>query len=123
MGCLSRLALFFVSSAPLVASVDTSITVDFGSPVSVTSQSGILEHRGELLPDLVGRVERIGADWDFVCQQIKTRTGVIMGPLGERNMRLRAPKEQARALPDTLHAMILDRYRRDFQLFYPDQLT
>ena len=98
-------------------------TPDDRADIHVHSQSGILEHRGELLPDFVGRIERIGADWDFVSQQIKTRTGVLMGPLGERNRRLRAPKKEALTLPDTVHAMIVDRYRRDFQLFYPDQLT
>jgi hypothetical protein len=96
-------------------------TPDDRCDIHVRSQSGILEHHGRLVPDFVGRVERIEADWATVAERIEARTGVAMGRLGERNMRMRTCKNVALTLPEKVQARIVERYRRDFELFYPDQ--
>lgn len=96
-------------------------TPDDRADIHVHSQSGILEHRGRLVPDFVGRVETIAADWAHVAARIEARSGMAMGQLGERNRRMGSGPDVALILPDKLRAMIFDRYRRDFELFYPDQ--
>lgn len=95
-------------------------TPDDRADIHVHSQTGILEHQGRLVPDFVGRVETIVADWTCVANRIEARTGVAMGQLGARNMRLATAADVALTLPDTVRTLIYERYARDFELFYPE---
>ncbi|EDM73229.1 hypothetical protein RAZWK3B_03375 [Roseobacter sp. AzwK-3b] len=96
-------------------------TPDDRADIHVHSQSGILEHQGRLVPDFVGRVETIDSDWAHVAARIEARSGVAMGKLGERNRRVVGGENQGLTMPDKLRALIFERYKRDFDLFYPDQ--
>ena len=98
-------------------------TPDDRADIHVHSQSGILEYQGRLVPDFVGRVENIAADWPCVAERIEARSGVAMGRLGARNMRMGTPATVALTLPEKVRTLIIDRYRRDVDLFYPDQLS
>lgn len=88
--------------------------------IHVRSQAAILTDNGHMVPDFVGRVETMKADWAHVRYEINMRCGIDPGDILEKNVRKRIAPEIANSLSSRTLDLIHDRYRADFDLFYPD---
>lgn len=96
-------------------------TPDTESEIHLRSQTSIVSWRGRVLPDFVGRVEKVGADWNHVRYEIRMRCGIDPGPMLRRNMRKQIGPEIAKTLSPETCARIATRYAEDFRLFYPEE--
>ena len=98
-------------------------TPDDDCDVHVQSQIRFVTHEGRVLPDFVGRVERLRADWQHIRYQIWLHTGQELKSLPEKNVRQSAPpKPEEIAAPEVI-AKIEARYAEDMRLFYPPHLS
>lgn len=95
-------------------------TPDAKSEIHLRSQTSIVTWRGRVLPDFVGRVENVEADWNHVRYEIQMRCGIDPGPMRRHNMRGQTGPEIAETLSPETRARIATRYAEDFRLFYPD---
>lgn len=86
----------------------------------VRSQTSILTWRGKLVPDFVGRVEHVAEDWDKVRQTVAARTGVDMGELLRRNVRLNAGLEVIDEVSPVSLDLIRRRFADDYRNFYSE---
>lgn len=91
--------------------------------IHLRSQSAILASGGRLLPDFIGRVETLPEDWAHVAYEVRMRCGVELGPLPEKNVRARTAPSVTSGIGAATRALILRRYRRDFDLFYPEAIA
>jgi hypothetical protein len=114
----ARLGMSFEAFADLVAR-----SPDETSDIHFRSQQAIVTFRGRVLPGFVGRVETLDADWARLGALVEARGGPHLGPLRARNVRARAEPEIARDLDAATLRLIRQRYRRDFELFYPEDET
>lgn len=85
------------------------------------SQASILTHEGRLMPQFIGQVERVVADWLRLTTAIKTRGG----PHLRRLMVLHSTRDRRPPTPElfadpALQRLVRERYRADFETFYPD---
>lgn len=84
-------------------------------------QSVILTHEGRVVPQFVGRHERIVNDWDRLRQELAERNVADPGRLPTRNQRAPKGHDLAAYYADPAHVrLVRERYARDFELFYPD---
>jgi len=111
-------ALDFDRFAALTADCD-----DETCDIHLRSQSAILTSGGRLLPDFIGRVETLSEDWAHVAYEVRMRCGVDLGPLPEKNVRARTAPSVTAGMSAATRALILRRYRRDFELFYPEAIA
>lgn len=97
-------------------------TPETETEIHLRAQSAIVTWRGRLLPDFVGRVEDVKADWAHVRREIRMRCGRDIGPMLQRNVRRQysGPEIAETLAPETL-SRIRARYDEDFRLFYPDE--
>lgn len=95
-------------------------TPDHQADIHVRSQASILTWRGRVVPSFVGRVESVEADWETVRSSVADRTGVDMGALLKRNVRVGAGLEVADTIAPKTQDLIRRRYAEDFRLFYAD---
>lgn len=90
--------------------------------VHVAAQHSILCHDGALLPDLVLRMERLQEEWPILRSQARMHTGLLIPPPKVLNSRGNARPKIAERLPDALVEKIVNRYRPDYERFYPKVL-
>lgn len=84
-------------------------------------QSVILTHAGTVVPQFVGRHERIAEDWTALRRALTERGLADPGLLPTRNRRAPAGHDLAAYYADPAHIrMVRERYACDFELFYPD---
>ncbi|ODN72355.1 sulfotransferase family protein [Methylobrevis pamukkalensis] len=102
----------------------TAVVGDDLIDIHLCSQSRILSEKGRLVPDLVGRVETLDADWTAIRTAIAARGGPRLGALANTLVKtsgLRPPVAALYAADPGLADLVLARYRADFELFYPDR--
>ena len=88
------------------------------------SQTYVLSHQGRLLPQFIGRVETMAADWQRLAATLRDRGGPQLG-------RLRTIHKTVHKRPSTLDLfadpglvrLVRQRYRGDFETFYPDMVS
>jgi len=97
-------------------------TPDAKSEIHLRSQASILTWRGRVVPDFVGRVEEVKADWAHVQRELQCRCGVDPGPMLRRNVRGRTRPDISEHLKPATLDLIAERYSEDFRLFYPAAL-
>ena len=114
MGC--RKGMTFSEFADIVA-----VTPDEGVDIHLIPQASLLTYENKAYPDFVARLETIGDDWTVIRDEIKARSGLDLGPLPHRNKR----HEDALSFDDAVAHQpgafdaVYERYRRDYELFYP----
>ena len=102
-----------------VASIDDG-TID----IHLCSQTQILSHQGRILPDFIGRVETIDEDWHRLRINVLARGGPRFGQLRHVNKtRDNRPPTSELFSDRGLVRLITDRYRTDFDRFYPEMDT
>ncbi|WP_172300531.1 sulfotransferase family 2 domain-containing protein [Pseudoruegeria sp. HB172150] len=95
---------------------------DESCDIHVRSQMAILAGNGRLLPDFIGRVEKITADWSHIRYELRARRGLRLPALPHKNARAEVQADIAqRIAPDVLRK-IAARYRADFEQLYPGLL-
>ncbi|MEM7268130.1 MAG: sulfotransferase family protein [Pseudomonadota bacterium] len=95
---------------------------DWRCNIHYRAQSHILSHRGELIPDFVGRFETVREDWATLVETMAGR-GLELPMIPQRHGPKKPPQMQTGDLFDgdaALMRMARARYARDFDLFYPD---
>lgn len=92
--------------------------------IHVRSQMAILsDGEGRILPDFIGRVETINPDWNHIRYEIRVRCARRIKPLPRKNVRAEVQPNVADTLPAPVLRKIIDRYREDFERFYPRELN
>lgn len=94
-------------------------TSDRASDIHFRSQTSMLKYQQKIVPNFVGRLENIEADWDHIGHQIQSRTETSVGPLPMKNARMQAGTSLFDDLPQHTARNILFRYSDDFRHFYP----
>ncbi len=92
---------------------------DAESDIHVRSLHSIICIDQKLIPDFVGRLEAIGKDWSHIRYEVQMRSGVDLGALMKRNIRINTDVSFFDGLPEKTAHQILIRYADDFQRFYP----
>lgn len=95
---------------------------DDSCDIHVRSQTAILTLDGHVLPDFVGRVENITADWKHIRYEIQMRSGLKLGPMQQRNVRNNTQADVMFDMARPVRRKILDRYLADFEMFYPSHI-
>jgi len=85
------------------------------------SQTYVLGHQGRILPQFIGRVETIAEDWQRLSEAIVARGGPQLGRLRSihKTVHKRPPTAELFSDPGLVR-LVIERYRGDFETFYPD---
>jgi hypothetical protein len=111
-----RKDMSFTKFVEKVASIDDGI-ID----IHLRSQTQILSHQGRILPDFIGRVETIDEDWRRLRIIVLARGGPRFGQLPHINKaRDKRPPTSELFFDRGLVRLMTERYRTDFETFYPD---
>ncbi|MCF3640569.1 sulfotransferase family protein [Rhizobium sp. TRM95111] len=96
-------------------------TPDRRVDVHLRSQAGmLLDWRGRVVADYVGRVETIGDDWQALNTMLCARGMPVLRDLGLVNASRSERSELGQLYTPELRSLVHGRYRRDFALFYPE---
>ena len=95
---------------------------DQSCDIHVRSQMALIAFEGRILPQFVGRVERMDDDWDHVVYETRARLGIRLPHLRQENVRVQASPDIARDLPRRTLEQIAARYHQDFTVLYPEFL-
>lgn len=96
---------------------------DLSCDIHVRSQMALIAFEGRILPNFVGRVERMDEDWDHVMYETHARLGIRLPWLRQENVRVKATPDLAHQLPRRTLELIAQRYHQDFTALYPEFLT
>lgn len=89
---------------------------DEETDVHLQSQTSMLVHRGQVLPQLIVRMEELEAGWSAVRRQVLSHSGATLVKLRHSNRTDRVV--DVPALGDELSRLIHHRYRDDYERFY-----
>lgn len=95
---------------------------DWRCNVHYRPQAAILTHRGEVVPDFIGKFETIREDWKRLSDLLEGRGSPRLPPLPQRNHKrpVVAPDDFFEG-DEALAARARARYSEDYRLFYPEQ--
>lgn len=91
---------------------------DRRAQIHFRSQADILTWQGRLVPQFVGRFEHLAEDWERLTCILRERHGVHLAPWPAQQAVSRRPPAASPWTP-ALAARVRERFRADFELFYP----
>lgn len=95
---------------------------DRRADLHVRAQAAMLVEGGRVVPDFVGRYERLAEDWDVVVAEAHARSGIRLDPLPQSNIRRRDRSDVPLLFADpALIEIARTRYAEDFRHWYPDR--
>jgi dermatan 4-sulfotransferase 1 len=90
--------------------------------VHLLPQSTILYHDGVLVPDFIGKLEAIEAHWKSLRRRLRQLGLPTLGVLPNKNVRRSGETDLSHLFTsERLISQVVERYKKDFELFYPDQ--
>lgn len=98
-----------------------SRTRDRTCNVHIRSQTAMLVHRGQLLPQVVIKLEELDAGWHKIVTGVRRHCGVELPSLGTMNTT--ASVHQDEKLSPAHEKLLQTRYASDFQNFYPPKMN
>lgn len=117
-------AMGIETGMPFADFVDRTLASDDGAcDIHLRSQAAILTLDGAVVPDFVGRVERVDRQFARVRKKVMALSGVRLGRLPRRNVRGEAAPEVSTQFPVALRRKVLERYADDYRLFYPERVA
>jgi hypothetical protein len=97
-------------------------TDDTELDVHLLPQSTILYHDGVLVPDFIGKLEAIDAHWMALRQRLRQLGLPALGRLPSKIVRRSGETDLSQLFNSKrLISQVFERYKEDFELFYPDQ--